>query len=188
MRETMWTLFVAGAFFSKYYTAGPVELASRGIGEVSVWFAFGPMAVLLATVSQGVWLEPTVLVALPITGFSTLSIQLVGQLIDLPADRESGKLGVAARLGTRVTANLYLATQLGTVATIAALALLLPVSWPLLISAIPYAIFLPKIWKILGRHHADPKEIIPAAGYNVQLHLTFSLLLALGLAIELAVR
>jgi 1,4-dihydroxy-2-naphthoate octaprenyltransferase len=188
LRETMWGLFALGSFFSKYYTARPVALASRGLGEVSVWFAFGPMAISLATIAQGVWLEPTVLVALPLTGFSILSIQLVGQLIDLPADREAGKLGVAARAGTRATAYLYLVTQLGTVANVAVLAAVLPVWWPPLISVIPYAILLPKIWKILAQHHAHPQELIPAAGVNIQLHLAFSILLALGLALELWVR
>jgi len=185
LRETMWALFALGAFFSKYYTAAPPMLASRGVGEVSVWFAFGPMAVLLAVVSQGVWLEPAVLAALPVTGLSTLSILLLGQLIDLPADREAGKLGIAARAGTRVTAYVYLLVQLALMVNVAVLAYLLPVQWPPLIALLPYLALLPGIWKGVSKHHGDPQEIIPAAGRNVQLHLGFSLLFVVGLALVL---
>lgn len=180
-RETMWALFALGAFFSKYYTASPVMLASRGFGELSVWFAFGPMALSLPLISQGVGLEAPALVALPITGFSTLSILLIGQLIDLPADRESGKLGLAARAGTFVTAYIYLGVQLATVVNIIVLSALLTVRWPLLFATLPYLFLLPKIWHILKSQHATPKKLIPAAGLNIQLHLftVVSLLLCL---------
>jgi len=66
-------LFLLSAFFSKYYTAGPFKAAYRGLGEVSVWFAFGPMAILMAAVSQNIGPHPLILTAMPITGISTLS-------------------------------------------------------------------------------------------------------------------
>ena len=185
LRETMWGLFLLGAFFSKYYTAAPPMLASRGLGEVSVWFAFGPMAVMLAAIAQGAWLDAAVLAALPVTGLSTLSILLLGQLIDLPADRESGKLGIAARGGTRLTAYVFLLVQLALVANVGLLAYLLPLWWPPLLALVPYVLLLPGIWAGVREHHGHPQGMIPAAGRNVQLHLGFSLLFAIGLALEL---
>lgn len=186
-REVMWLLFALGAFFSKYYTAKPVMLASRGAGELSVLLAFGPMALLLPLISQGVWLETSALVALPITGFSTLSILLIGQLIDLPADRKTGKLGVAARAGTFITAYVYLATQIATVINILLLAAIVPEGWPLYFAPLPQLFLLPKIWNILKAHHDEPKKLIPAAGLNIQLHLFSSLALILGLIAVLIV-
>lgn len=102
-----------------------------------------------------------------------------------PADRESSKLGVAARAGTKLTAYLYLAVQLGLVVNVGALAYLLPVWWPPLLALIPYLLLLPGIWKVVRSHHGSPKDLIPAAGRNVQLHLGFSLLFAIGLGIVL---
>lgn len=87
------SLFFLSAFFSKYYTAKPVKLASRGLGEISVWFAFSPMAILVASVCQNLGLHETIFIAMPITGISTLSILLIGELLDYPADREASKWG-----------------------------------------------------------------------------------------------
>lgn len=188
LRETIWVLFAAGAFFSKYYTAAPVQLASRGLGEVSVLLAFGPMAVLLAALGQGAWLSPTIVAALPLTGLSTLSILLLGQLLDLPADRAAGKLGFAARAGTRLTASLYLGIQITAAVNVVALSLILPVSWAPLIALIPIGHFLPKIWSRLRRYHDSPRDLIPAAGWNIQLHLSFSAALILGLVLVLLLR
>ncbi|NTV46925.1 MAG: prenyltransferase [Chlorobiales bacterium] len=180
----LWGLYLLSAFFSKFYTAAPFKLASRGIGEVSVWFAFGPMAVLVAAVSQSVGLHPAVLAAMPITGLSTLSILLLGQLIDLPADKETGKLGVAARVGTKFTAYLFVFVQLFLVTNVLVLGLgFLKNGWPVLISLVPYAVMLPSIIRLVIQYHDNQNELKKAAGKNVQLHLAFSILLTIGLGI-----
>jgi 1,4-dihydroxy-2-naphthoate octaprenyltransferase len=83
----LWGLYLLSAFFSKYYTAPPFKLAYRGWGEISVWFAFGPMAILIATVGQNLGLHPLIWLLMPATGLSTSSILLAGQMIDLDADR-----------------------------------------------------------------------------------------------------
>ena len=178
----LWALYLLSAWFSKFYTAAPAKLAYRGWGELSVWFAFGPMAILVAAVSQGVGFHPAVLAVMPLTGISTLSILLLGQLIDLDADRKGGKLGVAARLGTRFTSRLYLAVQLLLVVNVLLLALVVVErGWPIVLAAIPYLFFLPGIWRTLASAHEDPDALKPIAGRNVQLHLLFSFGLIAGL-------
>ncbi len=177
-------LYFLSAFFSKYYTAAPFKVSHRGLGEISVWFAFGPMAILMASVSQNLGFHPAIIAAMPATGISTLSILLLGQMIDVKADRATGKWGVAVRLGNHVTARIYLIVQLLLVIDIILLSIFfLSRGWPVLISIIPYMIFLPGIWRILSAHDDDEKAIQTAAGMNVQLHLFFSFFLILGLGI-----
>ena len=180
----LWGIFLLAAFLSKYYTAAPVKLAYRGLGEIFVWFAFGPMAVLIAAVSQHVGFHPVVLLIMPVTGLSTLSILLIGELIDSEADREGGKWGVAVRQGAGFTRWVYGTVQLLLVVNIVVFALfVIDGGWFLLVVLIPYIIIFPKVWQIVMRHYNDPERLKVAARINVQIHLLFSLLINLGLSL-----
>ena len=176
----LWGLYILSAFFSKYYTAAPVKLAYRGWGEISVWFAFGPMAILVAAVSQNIGLHPHVVAAMPITGISTLSILLIGQLIDLPADTESGKLGVASRKGTNFTRWLYIGIQSLLILNVLYLAFTFEDGYFLYFSLLPYIFLLWKVWHIVSKNHDHPELLKSAAGINVQIHMIFSILFTAG--------
>ncbi|OPZ78731.1 MAG: 1,4-dihydroxy-2-naphthoate octaprenyltransferase [bacterium ADurb.Bin431] len=184
-RHTLWPwlagLYLLAAFFSKYYTAAPVKLAYRGLGELAVWFAFGPMAILVAAVSQNTLFHPFIIAAMPITGLSTSSILWMGQLIDLQADSSSGKRGLVARTGSRLGRWGFLVIHLLLIANLIVLALIvLPQGWPLLAALLPY-LLLPRTWKQVLRYHDQPGELKAAAGWNVQIHLGMAVLLVLGL-------
>jgi 1,4-dihydroxy-2-naphthoate octaprenyltransferase len=182
----LWGLYLLSAFFSKYYTAAPVKLAYRGLGEVSVWFAFGPMAVAIAAISQNLFPTSQILLLMPVSGLSTLSILLVGQLIDLDADRKGGKHGVASRLGTLCTAVIYVLAQM----TLITLVILMALSFegpslPLLIALLPYLLIFPRTTVMILKQHGNPEELKKVAGMTVQIHLLFSLLLIVGFVIYL---
>jgi len=182
----LWFLYLLSAFFSKYYTAPPAKLAYRGFGEVSVWFAFGPMAIMIAAVSQNIGFHPQVLTLMPATGLSTLSILLAGQLIDLDADKDGGKHGVASRLGTCQTAWIYLLVQLAIVANVITLAIVLPSpGWPLLLGLLPYILIFPKATGIIMKHHDNAAILKKGAKLTVLIHVSFSLLLIIGMAMRL---
>ncbi len=182
----LWILYLLSALFSKYYTAAPIKLAYRGFGEISVWFAFGPMAILVAAVSQNVGLHPVIISAMPITGISTLSILLIGQLIDYDADKQAGKWGVAARAGTKFTAHLYTAVQIVLIVNVIGLIIrMLPQGWPLILALFPYIFLFPQAVRIIVNHHNHPGQLKKAAGINVQIHLLFALLFCLGIGIEI---
>lgn len=177
-------LLLLSVFFSKYYTVAPVKLAYRGWGEFFVWVAFGPMAILVAAVSQNVGFDKIIYIAMPITGISTLSILLIGQMIDLEADKATGKWGVAVRLGNRTTSYIYMTVQILLCLNIIVLSVFHIINgWPVLISLVPYIILLPKILKILIPNYDQSELLKSAAKLNVLLHLSFSFLFILGLII-----
>jgi 1,4-dihydroxy-2-naphthoate octaprenyltransferase len=179
-------LYLLSAFFSKFYTAAPIKLAYRGMGEFSVWFAFGPMAVAIAAVSQNIFPDWRIFLLMPVSGISTLTILLVGQLIDLDADIKGGKHGVASRMGTRFTAILYIAIQIILIVDVAVMALLFPGrSWLLLISLLPYILFFPKTAASIIKCHDDPDQLKAVAKSTVQIHLLFSILLIVGFGVYL---
>jgi len=186
LRITLVGLFLLSAFFAKFYTASPFRLAYRGLGEISVWFAFGPMAVLVGAVSQGVGFEREVLLFMAPTGLSTLSILWIGQMIDFAADEGAGKRGAVIRMGTARARYGYLLVQCALVVNVVAAALFLPSTGPFVgLVLLPYAALFPKIWKIVSSGHSDPDKLKPAAGLNVLLHLMFSVAINLGLGLAL---
>ena len=179
-------LYGLSAFFSKFYTAAPVKLAYRGLGEFSVWFAFGPMAVAIAAVSQNAFPDWRIILLMPATGFSTSTILLVGQLIDLDADIKGGKHGVASRMGTRFTSGLYVAMQILLIIDVATMALVFPGrSWLILISLVPYILFFPGTAMSILKNHGDPDSLKAVAKSTVLIHLLFSVLLIAGFGIYL---
>lgn len=182
----LWALFLLSAFFSKYYTAPPFKLAYRGWGEISVWFAFGPMAILIAAAGQNLTFHPQVLLLMPATGLSTSSILLAGQLIDLDADRKGGKHGVASRLGTRFTSILYFAVQMGIVVNIILMVIYFPGNtWYFLLGLIPYLLIFPKAAGIILQQHADPVMIKKGAKLTVLIHIAFSFLMIVAFLLYL---
>lgn len=184
----LWGLYFLSAFFSKFYTAAPVKLAYRGLGEVSVWFAFGPMAVTIAAISQGLFPDMHILLLMPLSGFSTLSILLIGQLIDIEADIKGGKHGVASRLGTRPTSIIYVLVQIAIVInTIALFFLFQGNALPLLLCLVPYVLIFPRAGISVIKHHDNPDELKKVAGMTVKIHLLFSILLIVGLIIYLVI-
>lgn len=178
----LWLLVAISAFFSKYYTAPPVKLAYRGLGEISVWLAYGPMAILIAAVSQNIGFHPMVVMLMPVTGLSTTSILLAAQLIDLEADSPTGKHGVAYRFGTKATAWIYLLVQFAIVGLVLFYFFSFPgVAWYFLLCLIPYAIILPRAGSIIMKHHEDAEKIKTGAKLTVILHVAFSLMLITAL-------
>jgi 1,4-dihydroxy-2-naphthoate octaprenyltransferase len=178
LRPYLWALFLLSAFFSKYYTAPPFKLAYRGLGEISVWLAFGPMAILIAVLGQGIGFHPLVLLLMPATGLSTSSILLVGQMIDIDADRSGGKHGVASRMGTRFTAYLYIAVQAAIIANIVLISFAYPgTSWIFVFILIPYLLLFPTAATIITTRHDNPDHLKKGAKLTVLIHLAFSVLL-----------
>jgi len=182
----LWGLFLLSAFFSKFYTAPPFKLSYRGWGECSVWFAFGPMAILIASVGQNIGFHPMVLLLAPATGLSTSSILLAGQLIDLDADRDGGKHGVASRMGTRFTSILYLLFQLTIIVNVLVIYIYYPgTTWPFLLAIIPYILIFPKAAFIIITYHYNADKLKEGAKLTVLTHVSFSFLLIVGLVIYL---
>jgi len=123
------------------YSMPPLQLASRGLGELAVGIAFGLLPVIGAF-----WLQtgeiswPAVLIALPVACW-VVNILLANELPDADADGAAGKRTLAVRLGPAGTHTAYLGVHAAgaVAASVAALVGLLPIWTPLVPVAIAVA-------------------------------------------------
>jgi 1,4-dihydroxy-2-naphthoate octaprenyltransferase len=174
-------IYGTSVFLSKYYTAAPIKLGYRGLGELFVWFSFGPLAVMLGILSQNLPLEPWILPYLPLTGLTTLTIQWYGQLMDEPSDRAGGKRGLVIRMGTSRARYGYLALHLLILTNFLYVAWILPTFlWAFLAALIVYLTVSPRLWITLWRQYDQPPSLRAVSLYNGALYFTDSLLFLLG--------
>lgn len=179
-------IYLVSAFLSKYYTAAPVKLGYHGFGEFLVWLSFGPLAITLASLSQNLVPSGVFYAIMPITGFTTLTVLWSGQLVDLPNDIAAGKRGMVARIGSRNATYGYMIIQsLLILNTLIVAVFVVHNGWLLIFSLIPFLIFLPKIWIVLHRYHADIEKLVPLTNLNSTLYASFSFLFILGLGLTL---
>jgi 1,4-dihydroxy-2-naphthoate octaprenyltransferase len=82
-----------------FYTAAPVKLSYRGLGEVAIWFTCGWLATVLGYYLQAGKINGTVsLISLP-GAFSVFLLILINELPDMESDAGSGKRNLAVILG-----------------------------------------------------------------------------------------
>ena len=171
----------AGAFLAYFYTAPPLRLsARRGLGEISVGLAFGPLLVagcvfaLTGTISAADFFAGAPL------GFLTAAILLINEFPDTTADAIAGKNHLVVTLGKAHSRWLYvLLVTLGFASCVAMVWLeLFPIGALAMLPAIPIAI---RASRILFAHY-DDRELVAANATTIRLHLVAGACLAAGIA------
>ncbi len=185
----LWSIIIISVFLSKYYTAEPIKFAYRGMGEIIVWIGFGPLAVLLAGIGQNLFYHPVLLSITPITGFGTLFIVWMGQMVDLPTDVDGGKIGLVARMGLKKSRyGLVGVHSLAVINVIFVMLLFLNPGWPLLIAVIPHIVLILILWNNLKGIESCGEKMRSISGLNFKIYAVFSLLLMFGYAGEVVLK
>ncbi len=170
---------IASAFL---YTSGPWPYGYHGLGEVFVFIFFGLVAVTGTTYLQTLSWEPLAFAAAVPVGTLITAVLVVNNLRDLDTDRASGKRTLAVMLGPRgamleydaLLLVAYLVPVALTVAGAGSVALLLP------LLSLPMAVPLAAIVHARG----DPRRLNAVLKRTARTSLVYSLLLAIGLAVE----
>lgn len=179
-----WLLSVGlgGAALGFFYSAPPLRLvARRGLGELAIFLAFGPLLTLAGYAAGGAPLTwAGALVGIP-AGLWTTGILWVNCIPDCPGDRASGKWNMVATLGRRRARwGLPVLLGAGHVATVLLVVFgLLP--WPVLASllALPLVV---QGTRVVWAHY-DDDGVIGACGATVQHQLAATLLSLLGVIV-----
>jgi 1,4-dihydroxy-2-naphthoate octaprenyltransferase len=89
------------------YSGGRRPYANRALGEVAVWFFFGPVAVLGGLLAQQAPITGTAVVAATLVGLPVAAILIVNNLRDRFTDQRAGKFTLAVRLGRVPSLRLF---------------------------------------------------------------------------------
>jgi 1,4-dihydroxy-2-naphthoate octaprenyltransferase len=181
--ELLW-VGVAGALIGVFYTAPPLKLVHRGLGEIAVAVGFGPIMALGAYFVQArhYALEP-LLASLPVAILIAL-ILYVNEIPDRPADAVAGKRTLPVRLSKEAVVRGYDAAVLLTFALIAVFAITGLTARPTLLALLAAPLALP-VRRALRDSYDQPYALMPAMGKNIQLHLATGVLLVAGYVIAI---
>jgi 1,4-dihydroxy-2-naphthoate polyprenyltransferase len=176
--DLLW-LGVAGALLSFFYTAPPLKLVYRGLGDIVVALGFGPIMTLGAYYVQARQydLEP-LLVSIPV-GILIALVLYVNEVPDRPADAAAGKRTLPVRLPKDVVVSAYAVAVAVAFGLIAVFALAGWIVRPAIIGLAAAPLALP-VYRALKEHYDEPYALMPAMARNIQLHLATGVLLLVG--------
>jgi 1,4-dihydroxy-2-naphthoate octaprenyltransferase len=169
---------IAGGLF---YTALPVKLSYRGLGEVAVFFCFGPLLVAGSYLVQAGRLDFWVFAVSVPAGLLVLAILLVNEVLDVEWDRRGGKNTLVVALGRERGYGLFLAAYVAAYAYIG-IGIVLRVYQPVAaVSALPLLLGVRQLAP--GRALASRAGAIDASRITIRSQMITVLLLALSFLI-----
>lgn len=173
---------VAGFLLGFLYTAPPVRLAHRGLGELAVGLGFGPVMVMGAYwVQQLRWSSEALLASVPV-GLLVAAVLYINEIPDRMWDTKAGKRTLITRLDPQTAITGY-----GLLMAAAYLAIVIPVALGRLpVPALLGLLTIPMAWKAYGllrRHHNYAYRLIPANATTIFTHFYTGLLLVGGYVI-----
>lgn len=178
---------IAGILISYFYTAPPVRLVHRGLGELAVALGFGPIMVLGAYfVQTGHYAWRPLILSIPVA-ILVMLILYANEIPDRVADAKAGKRTLITRMSPAAVIGGYVASVAVAYLVVVVGVIIGVLPWPTLISvlAIPIAF---QALQGLRAHFDSPYQLMPYLGKNVNLHLFTGLLLVVGVLLGILVR
>ncbi|MHA1734782.1 MAG: 1,4-dihydroxy-2-naphthoate octaprenyltransferase [Candidatus Thorarchaeota archaeon] len=181
-------LGLVGAASGFFYTAPPVRLVSRGIGEVFIGLNFGILMTLGSYFVQTESLswEP-VWASVPVA-LLIASVLFINEFPDYNADKAAGKLTAVVRLGRRRASRLFAVLMASVYVSIIFAVLLGAVSRYALLGLVTMPLAFVAVRTALGSYD-QPLRMVPANVGTIMTHLLTGLFLTaayvlIGLALD----
>ena len=184
-----WPLFwlgVAGVVISVIYTAPPLRLVHRGVGEIAVGLGFGPIMLLGSYYVQAQRFSLEALwLSLPVAILIAL-VLYVNEIPDREGDAVAGKRTLPVRWSKAAVIRAYASATAAAYALIVVGAALRILPWPTIIAlaTIPLAV---RVTRGIRDSYDDPYALMPTMAANIKLHLYTGLLLFAGYLIAIAI-
>lgn len=176
-------LGLVGGLSGYFYTAKPLQLGYRGLGEIFIGLDFGVLPVLGAYYVQVQHFSSRALIASLPMAFLIMAVLWINQFQDYNADKAVNKLHWVVRLGRRRASFIYAGMLIA--AHVSLLAGLLTGALPLYAAAA--LLTLPLSFRAIAialRRYDDLPKLIAANATTIPLHLITGVLITLGVVMD----
>jgi 1,4-dihydroxy-2-naphthoate octaprenyltransferase len=161
------------------YSTGPFPLMSRGLGEVGIFFAFGPLITLGTYYVMADHLSlQAFLLGLPL-GFLITAVIWINQFPDYQADRSAGKNNLVVRLGLEKAKKIYPMLMYGSLVSLFFLVIVGLPGW--LLAGLGTAPLIVKACRYFALHYDHHPEVAAAQALTIQTQLAMGALTAAAL-------
>jgi len=174
---------LAGLLGGVLYSARPIQLMSRGFGEVIIFLCFGPLITLgTGYAILGLWAIDFFLVGIPL-GLLVANILWINEFPDFEADAAVGKRNLVVLLGTARARYGFLIIFLLFFLTVGLLCITRHYPWwsMAVIAVLPLMI---KALRNAWRNHADPEAMLPSQGATIQIQTLAGVILFITVLID----
>lgn len=174
---------VLGFLVSWGYTAPPLKLAYRGLGEFAVWLGFGPLLVLGSyyVQTQSFSME-AVLTSIPL-GLLVMLILYVNEIPDRTWDEEAGKKTFVARMKENTLVKGYELTMAAVygIILIGVASRIFPLTILIALLTLPLAL---NERRLISGNLGNPYGLMPAMSSNIKIFAYTAILMLLGYLIS----
>ena len=181
-----WLIFwlgLVGVFLAVGYVHPKINLSKRGLGELSVAIAFGPIMLAGIYYVQMQTLNPGILLIGLVMGLLAMSVLWINEIPDYEADKTTGKTNWVVRLGKQKASYVY----------ILLLSLIYLLTFILIINkSLPQTSFLAFFTLILAvksgiialKNYNEVEKLLPANALSIALILSYGILLSLAFCLS----
>jgi 1,4-dihydroxy-2-naphthoate octaprenyltransferase len=179
-------LGLLGLFAGWAYSAPPLQLMSRGWGEIIIFLAFGPLVTLGAYyVNAGSMSLEAFAIGFP-QGFLITGVIWINQFPDYEADKSAEKKNLVVLLGTAISRYLYCLIMILSFISIILLVSMMGITYLIMLAFISFPLAF-KAMMIVWKKHLDYEALIPAQAMTIQTVIAQGLLLSFGLFLSLLI-
>jgi len=174
---------VTGILIGFYYTAGPLRIGYRGIGEFIVGFCFGPLVVMGSYYVQANAFSLYPLLASIPVGILILLVLYINEFPDRDADKAVNKRTLVVILGKERAMKIYnlLLASVYLYIIILSILHLLPFYTLIILLTAPMAF---SAYSVSKKNFNRIRELLPANAMTIGLHLTIGLLISAGFILD----
>lgn len=180
-------LGLVGLLSGFFYTAPPINLVSRGIGEFFIGLNFGVLMTLGAFYVQTGYLDWEPVVASIPVALLIAGVLYINEFQDAPADGSVGKDHLVVRFGRRRAALGYAILMALTYLSIV-LGVILRITSPFTLIALATLPVAVRAITVARAHYDEYLQLVPANAATVFIHLLTGLLLSAAYLLDGAVQ